>query len=165
MAFYTFNLLAEIIFVPILVFVGVMSAFAETKKEYLPVKKIFDFILSAIGIFFIIFAFGKIFSDFQSIATSDNLKTFILPPLLTFAFIPFVYFFAIIMSYETLFVRLSIFNKNEPKLIKFTKRKIIRACHLNLPRLNYFAKENNQELMKIKTKEDVNVMMKKYFKE
>ena len=160
---YTFNLIAEIILVPILVFIGAMSAVSELKKEYLPVKKLFDFILSLIGIFFIIFALGKVFGDFQNIMTSQNLKTFILPPLLTVAFIPFVYFFALIMAYETLFVRLSIFNKNNPDIFKFTKRKIIRACHLNLPKLNRFTKESTQDLMSVKTKEDVIAMVKKYF--
>jgi hypothetical protein len=158
---YTFNLIAEIILVPILVFIGAMSAVSELKKEYLPVKKLFDFILSLIGIFFIIFALGKVFGDFQNIMTSQNLKTLILPPLLTVAFIPFVYFFALIMAYETLFVRLSIFNKNDPDLIRFTKRKILLACHLNLSKLNRFAKESTQDLMKTKTKEDVINMIKK----
>lgn len=158
---YTFNLIAEIVLVPILVFIGAMSAVSELKKEYLPVKKLFDFVLSLIGIFFIIFALGKVFGDFQNIITSQNLKTLILPPLLTIAFIPFIYFFALIMAYETLFVRLSIFNKNDPDLIKFTKRKIILICNLNLSKLNRFAKESTQDLMKVKTKEDVIRMIKK----
>lgn len=161
---YTFNLVAEIILVPVLVFIVAMSAVSELKKEYLPVKKLFDFILSLIGVFFIVFALGKVFGDFQNIMTSQNLKTFILPPLLTFSFIPFVYFFAIIMAYETLFVRLGIFNKNDPSLIKFAKHKIIRACHLNLPKLNRFAKESTQDLMKVSDKKDVIAIIKKYFK-
>lgn len=118
---YTFNLITEIILVPILVFIGIMSAVSDLKKECLPVKKLFDFILSLIGIFFIIFALGKVFGDSQNIINSQNLKTFILPPLLTVAFIPFVYFFALIMAYETLFVRLNIFNKNNSDLTKSTK--------------------------------------------
>jgi hypothetical protein len=158
---YTFNLVAEIILVPILVFIGAMSAVSELKKEYLPVKKLFDFILSLIGIFFIVFAFGKIFGDFQNIMTSQNLKTLILPPILTVAFIPFVYLFALIMAYETLFVRLSIFNKNDPNLLKFAKRKIIRAYHLNLSKLNHFTRESTKDLMSIKTKEDVIAIIKK----
>ncbi|MFP4514385.1 MAG: hypothetical protein ACLFNO_00005 [Parcubacteria group bacterium] len=161
---YTFNLIAEIVLVPILVFIGAMIAVSELKKEYLPVKKLFDFVLSLIGVFFIIFALGKVFGNFHNLATSANLKTFILPPLLTFAFIPFVYFFALIMSYETLFVRLKIFNKGNPKLIKFTKQKIICCCHLNLSRLNCFAKESTQDLMKIGSKDDVIKIVKKYSK-
>lgn len=162
---YTFNLLAEIVLVPILVIIGVISAFAATKKEYLPVKKLFDFILSLIGIFFIIFALGKVFGDFQNIANSQSLRTLILPPLLTAAFIPFVYFFALIMAYETLFIRLSIFNKKNPSLIKFAKYKIMRLCHLNLAKLNHFAKESTQDLMKISNQEDVIVMINNYINE
>lgn len=159
---YTFNLIAEIILVPIFVFISAMSTVSELKKDYLPVKNLFDFILSIIGIFFIVFAIVKVFGDFQHIMTSQNLKTLILPPLLTVAFIPFIYLFALIMAYETLFVRISIFNKNDPDLIKFTKHKIILACHLNLLRLNRFAKESSQDLMRVKTREDViNMVMKK----
>jgi hypothetical protein len=159
LAFYTFNLLVEIVLVSILVFVGAMSAFAGTKKEYLPAKKLFDYILSFIGVFFIIFALGKVFGDFQNIATSENLRTFVLPPLLILGFIPFVYFFALIMAYETIFVRIIIFNKNNNDLVKFTKRKIFRFCHLNLQKLNHFSQECTQELMRIGDKADVEKMI------
>ena len=156
---YTFNLIAEIILIPILAFVGVMSAFAETKREYLPVKKLFDFILSLIGFLLIVFAIGKMFSDFQAIATSDNLRTFILPPLLTLGFIPFVYFLALMITYETLFVRIKFLNKDNDDLIKFTKQKIFQFCHLSLRRLNYFSREYTRDLMKIGNKTDVEKMI------
>lgn len=152
---YTFNLLIELILVPFLFVIIAMSAYAEMKKEYLPVKKMVDFILSIFGFFLISYALAKILGDYQSFATSENMRAFILPPLLTFAYIPFLYLFALMMAYENLFLRIDIFVKDNKALTKFAKRKIIRLCHLDLRKLNRFSRDSTQELIKISNEEDV----------
>ncbi len=161
---YTFSLWVELILVPVLFLIVAMSAVAEMKKEYLLVKKVIDFILSAFGIFLIFFALVKIFEDYQIFATSKNLHAFILPPLLTLAYIPFLYFFALVMVYENLFVRLDIFLKNDQKLTKFTKRKIFALCHINLGKLNRFSKENAQPLMRLRSRDDILNMIENFEK-
>lgn len=159
---YTFSLWIELILVPFLFVIIAMSAVAEMKKEYLPVKKAIDFILSAFGIFLITYALAKILGDYQSFATSENLRAFILPPLLTFAYIPFLYLFALVIAYENLFVRIDIFVKDNKALAKFAKRKIICLCHLNLRKLNRFSRESTQELLKISSEEDVANMIESF---
>jgi hypothetical protein len=153
--FYTFNLWVEIILMPFLFVIVATGAVAETKKEYLPVKKVIDSILAIFGISLMVFAFYSIFSDYQNFVTTDNLRTFLLPPLLTFTFLPFVYFFALYMAYENIFVRLDIFLKNNKKLAKFAKRKIFTLCFVNLRKLNKFSNENTGEFMKLNNKNDV----------
>jgi hypothetical protein len=60
---YAFNFWIEMIFVPVIFFIVAMGAVAEIKKEYLQVKKIIDFVSSAIGIFLIIFVISQIVKD------------------------------------------------------------------------------------------------------
>jgi len=162
--FYTFNLLIELILIPFLFLIIVMSAYAERKKEYIQVKKIFDFILSAFGIFLITYALSRTIIDYQRIASSENLRGFILPPLLTFAYIPFLYLFALTMEYENLFMRIDIFIKDNKALTKFAKRKIIHLCHINLRKLNSFSRKSTQELIKISSEEDVEKLIKRFRK-
>jgi hypothetical protein len=88
----------------------------------------------------------------------------VLPPLLSFALIPFLYLFALIMAYETLFVRLDIFLKNDKALAKFAKIKIFKLCFLNLKKLNKFAKENTPDFLNLKDKNDIVSLVRKFAK-
>lgn len=161
---YAFNFWIEMIFVPVIFFIVAMGAVAEIKKDYLQVKKIIDFVLSAIGIFLIIFAISQIANDYQNFVSLNNLRSFVLPPLLSFALIPFLYIFALIMAYETLFVRLDIFLKNDKTLAKFAKIKFFKLCFLNLRKLNKFAKESSPDLLNLKGKNDILSLIRKFEK-
>lgn len=161
---YAFNFWVEMIFVPVMFFIIAMGAVAEIKKEYLQVKKIIDFILSAIGIFLIIFAIFQIANDYQNFVSLNSLRSFVLPPLLSFVFIPFLYIFALIMAYESLFVCLDIFLKNDKALAKFTKIKIFKLCFLNFKKLNKFAKESSTYLLNLKDKNDIVSLVHKFAK-
>lgn len=163
-ALYSFNFWIEMIFVPVMFFIVAMGAMAEIKKEYSQVKKIIDFALSAIGISLIIFAIFQITSNFQNFVSINNLRSLVLPPLLYFAFIPFLYIFALIMAYETLFVRLDIFLKNDKALAKFAKIKIFKLCFLNLKKLNKFVKESSIDLLNLKDKNDIVSLVRKFAK-
>ncbi len=161
---YSFNFWVEMIFVPVMFFIVAMGAVAEIKKGNLPVKKIIDFILSSIGIFLIIFTIFQITSDYQNFATLNNLRSFVLPPLMTLAYMPFLYIFALIMAYETLFVRLDIFLKNDKSLANFAKQKIFGLCFLNLGKVNKFAKESSPDLFNLKDKNDIVSLVRKFEK-
>lgn len=161
---YSFNFWIEMLFVPVMFLIVAMGAVAEIKKEYLPVKKLIDYVLSFIGIFLIIFAVSKIIGDYQGFVTANNLRSFVLPPLMTLAYMPFLYIFALIMAYEILFVRLDIFLKNDKKLAAFAKQKIFRLCLLNLGKLNRFAKESTSDLLNLKDKNGILNLVEKFNK-
>lgn len=149
-ALYSFNFWIEMIFVPVMFFIVATGALAGIKKEYLQVKKVIDFVLSAVGISLIIYSVFQIVSDYKNFVSLNNLRSFILPPLLSFAFIPFLYIFALIMAYETLFVRLEYFLKNDRTQAKFVKIKVFKLCFLNLKKLNKLSKENLIDLLNLK---------------
>jgi len=161
---YSFDFWIEMLFVPVMFLIVAMGAVAEIKKEYLPVKKLIDYILSFIGIFLIIFAISKVIGDYQGFLTANNLRSFVLPPLMTLAYIPFLYIFALIMAYEMLFVRLDIFLKNDKKLAGFAKQKIFRLCFLNLGKLNRFAKESTSDLLNLRDKNGILNLVERFNK-
>ena len=161
---YSFDFWIEMLFVPVMFLIVTMGAVAEIKKEYLPVKKLIDNILSFIGIFLIIFAISKVIGDYQGFLTANNLRSFVLPPLMTLAYIPFLYIFALIMAYEMLFVRLDIFLKNDKKLAGFAKQKIFRLCFLNLGKLNRFAKESTSDLLNLRDKNGILNLVERFNK-
>lgn len=159
---YVFSLWVEIILMPLLFVVIATGAVAEMKEEDISVKKVIDSILAILAVFLTIFALISILRDYQSFATIDNLRAFVLPPLLTLAYIPFLYLVALYMAYENLFVRLDIFWEKDKELVKFAKRRILILCLINLGKLHRFTKGNTQELMRLDNKNDILSMIRSF---
>jgi hypothetical protein len=161
---YTFSLWVEIIIMPLLFVIVAMSVYTEMKKEYTSVKKVVDSILVIFGVFLIISVLFNIFRDYQGFVNSDILRTFLLPPLLTLAYMPFLYFVALYMAYESFFVRLDIFFKKDKEMAKFVKRRVLALCLVNLGKLNRFAKECTRKLMKLSSRDDMLNMIENFKK-
>lgn len=158
---YSSSFWVEMILMPLLFFVVVMNAYAGIKEEYKPVKKLTNWILVIFGIYTLVFAFSQALQNYYSLATVYNLRVFILPPILTISYIPFLYFFALIITYEILFVRLDILIRKDIGLAKFAKWKILILCSLNLGKLNAFVEANNKNFIRIREKNDIINMIKK----
>lgn len=159
--FYTFSLLTELILIPVLFFIIAMNTYAGMKKEYEAVKKITNFALGIWGIFLLVFILVSVFGDYQNLLTIDNIRVFLLPLLLTFAFLPFLYGFAVFMAYESLFVRLNFsIGKRDKRLLRVAKRKIINAFGINLGQLNRFSKENISKLLGLRSEDELREIIK-----
>lgn len=159
---YTFNIGVELILVPIITWLSLLSRFTGTKKEYKMVNTIFSYILS----FFIIWYWFYIVGDFiktpENLINSNNFYSFLLPILLTIFIIPLLYMYGLIMAYEGLFIRMSnCFRKNK-KLYRIAKIKIIKYFWLNLNKLNIFAASNIWFQNDIEKKDDIDMMLKWY---
>jgi len=156
---YVFSLAVEIILLPVLFSIVVLSAVAESKKEFLIVRKVSNFILGLAGICFVIFALTNTFMDFRSFANPENLHSLLLPPILTLSFLPFIYFFALYSLYESFFIRIDIFN-DDKAISRYAKRKIFTKFHINLRRLRKFTKEVG--IMRLKDKKDVQKILHEF---
>ena len=159
---YVFPLWVEILFVPFMVIIGGALAIAETKPEYGIVKKLFNFIMTLIGLIFIIYAGYMIVADVRQFATFDNFEKFYLPIVLSITFIPFVYLFALYSGYEIFFIRLDFFVEDK-SVLKYAKRKIVWAFNLNLWKLNKWAKYVSSS-WRFKDKQEVDVAIQTFKK-
>lgn len=122
--FYTLNYFAELILVPIITIVVLLNVFSEIKKEYAQIKKISDYILQFIGISFVIFGFYKVIFNYETLITSHNLISLVLPTMLSIALIPYLFLFILLMKYElTLSSKITIFyHKFKEKLANIFKK-------------------------------------------
>lgn len=155
---YSFSLPAELIVIPIVSFIVMLNAFAESKPEFKQVSKLLNFILVVFGLYLIVFTFREIFLDFQNFASLKNLRDFFLPILFSIALLPFVYIMALFIQYETFFIRIDFANKNSD-VAKHAKRKVLTACHVNLPKLSKVSKKAGYP--KVNDKKDVLEWFKK----
>lgn len=153
--FYTFPLLVELVLIPLLFIIFAMGAFVEEKKEYQLIKKIIDWIKMLFGASIIISILIKTINGYGNLVTLDNIRTLLLPPLLTILYIPFLYFFMLYATYEEIFLRISLFLRENPDLIKHTKRAVLHTNHLNLIKLQAFSRYSASLFVRVNDKKDV----------
>lgn len=158
---YPFKLLVEMVLVPLFATLGGLSAVARTKKEYASLKATIDSILAVLGIALIAWTLYAIIRDYHGFASPDSVRRFLLPPLLTLAFLPFMYVLALYGAYDALFLRVDMSSKDDRELARYARRKIFAACALSLGRVNRFAKENYGALMDFNDKSDVLAMVQR----
>lgn len=155
---YSFNLVVEIIIIPIVSSVALLAWFAGTKPEYKQVKSVLNYLLGIIGLWLFAFTFRELVNNIENFFTLKHLRDFLLPPVFTFCFLPLAYFMALYMQYELLFIRVDFANKN-PDIARYTKRKFFTSCKFNLSKLIKFSR--NVGYPRANSKDDVTALMEK----
>ena len=138
---YSFNLIIELISIPILVFAGVMLGFSENKTEYKSVQKIFNGVLILYGLGVLIFSIIRISDNFNSLFSIENLKSLLFGTAMTLSLIPFLYLIALYMAYEGFLKMKKYILKNNSKLYKYLKWQVISRCNVNLKKIRIVSKK------------------------
>ena len=112
-AFYSFSLTTELFLLPILTFIILLQAYSETKEEYKLVSNFFKWIVNLFGLSLLGYISYKTFFDRGELVSIANIKSFVLPIILTILFIPYLYFISLFAVYESLFVRLNFLIKEQ----------------------------------------------------
>ena len=118
---YPCDLLIEIALVPFFIFMGFMIAFAESDKDkYHQVLRVLNGIMVVAGIIIISYAILGLFTEFDKFAKEQTAYDFIIPPLLTLLYLPFIFVMMIYTTYENVFVRVNYFIKKP--LLRFLSK-------------------------------------------
>ncbi len=150
--YFNFSLVAELILVPIVTFISILSIVAQTKKSDRNTATVVNFlqaILSIVGFGVLIYCLYQLIKDYSNFFTFSNLKSFLLPPIFTFLFLPFIYFTVLYIKYEIVFG-----NLRRYKFLTETKKKKIRHLILryanvqfkNIDKANQIIVFNKKEL-------------------
>lgn len=110
---YTFNLIGELLVVPVVSFVALMAAFAQGRSQSRMVANLFNGILAVIGLSLLGYAAYRLVGDLHGFATADTGREFAVPGLLSLLFIPFMYVFNIWNAYSGVLRTMSISIKDE----------------------------------------------------
>ena len=159
---YTFNIFIELLLFPILIFIIVMCAFAEKKPEYKLVYKVFNYMQTIIGFLILFFACEEAILDYRNFATIDTLISFSIPFVLTFAFLPVMYMFALLAGYSEIFVRIKINKIASPKLLRKAIAYIVILCNFSRSKVKKFELSYSRDLMKIENIDDLNQIVSKF---
>jgi hypothetical protein len=159
---YTFSLVAELFFIPLVILLSMIEVIAKKDKKYSSVIKIINGLYVIIGVVIMFYVISNVVSDYRNIVSLDTLRNILLAPLLTISFLPFIYFMMLFVAYESLFVRLNLGYEKSNKLKRYAKRKIIKHCLLSLKKVSRALNMKTYNLMHIRNKEDVDKMIKVY---
>lgn len=100
---YVFPYLVELVALPFILLLAMLSAVAGTKDEYRLAKRLFDFLLSLVGLGLVAYATYQIADGWNQINWMGTLRAFALPIWLTFALIPFLYVLRVYVAYDYAF--------------------------------------------------------------
>jgi hypothetical protein len=149
--FYTFNFITEIIVIPIMTFVGILQIYAEhsarTNPEHLKVASCLKNFFVFVGIFIFIYISYETYKYYEKLLTIQNIKSLLLPFALSVFLIPFLYFLALYMNYEILFIRIPFLIKEEKKQKKL-KLNILLYANINLNKLHKISTDLNWDIVK-----------------
>ncbi|WP_400166097.1 hypothetical protein [Fidelibacter multiformis] len=140
--FHQFSLLAEMFILPALAFLAMLQVIAEKEERTKIVKTEIDWIFVIIAVTFLIISIRDITNDITGFANYSNLKSFLLPVILSISFIPCAYLIAVFMNYEMLFVRLGFYLKNKGDL-RFAKLRTLQKCGLQISKIRTLSPKIN----------------------
>lgn len=129
--FYSFSLLTELIFIPVLTILTLLYAMSETRQEWAKVKSLLGWILAGIGLFILAYGVRRIAGDVDAVATLATAREFAIPILLSVMFLPFIYLLSIYATYETVFSVIGI-RISDSKLLRYAKWQAILTFGVNL---------------------------------
>ena len=149
---YVFNFWIELIFLPFVTLLVLMQLVSQTEEKYSSVLKLVNTLLSIVGLVLIAYSVYMCITDFQKFASIQNLKNFLLPVILTFAFLPFLYFLVLYMCYEIYFIRIDMAFRHNEFLRKYSKAQVFKRANIRLNVLKKVSKE--LQLFNINSKEE-----------
>jgi hypothetical protein len=118
--FATFGLLAELAFVPFLVFLTLLRAISETKLEFAPVRKLLNGLAILVGAVIFAWSVFMIATEFTAFAQRSTALEFSVPIVLSLLFLPFIFVFGRWVAYERVFSAF-IYAVPDPALRRYTR--------------------------------------------
>ncbi len=150
---YTFNLLIELILVPIATLITLLHTVTNTDTKYEKIGKVFHWMLVIMGFVVIGFSFAAFIQSFTVGEAHEMLKNLLLPVFLTIGLLPFIYMLGLLFVYENVFHRITWSNKQvDKRLLRFARRKIFFTFGLNLFKLTRWSEGKS---LRINSKDDV----------
>jgi len=138
--FYTFNIIIELILIPILIVIVFLIAFSKTDEKYKPAEKFLNIIFLIIVIYLILNFIYNLFMNPNGFLNINTGITYILPAILTITFMPYIYALALYIEYEAFYILLKTVP-NTSKTYKYIFEKVFKKYNLNFFGLTAFLRE------------------------
>lgn len=156
---YTFRLLPEILLTFVLVLLVTLQAVESIDKKYNQVEKLITALISILGLMIFVNAIHLTVKEFDTFASLDTLKSFLLPIILTVLYLPLVYCMSLYTIYAHISARLKMKSYIDKKLRRYIMRNLFLRYHFKLHSLREFQRRSFLNLVGFRSREEV----KQYF--
>lgn len=112
---YTFILWVELILLPFLLLIYGMKTFSENTGEYASEQKLMKSLIAIVEFTLLVFVLFKTYKSYQQVFLARTVLDLVLPVLLLLLFLPFNYFSALYITYETMFTRIRFLFNDEQR--------------------------------------------------
>jgi hypothetical protein len=157
---YTFHIAAELVIVPLVTMIVMFGTVADLNQEHSSVAKAMMGLQIIIGLVILFYAIVSAISDYENFGSIATLKNFLLAPILSLMFTPFIYFMLVFTKYEQVFIRLDLGPEKDKAVKRYAKRRIISYCRWHLNKIQHLLRIHSFDLMRIRSEDDVNRILK-----
>lgn len=152
---YTLSLPTELVLLPVLVSVGVLSAIAEPEPRFAAVRRLLVGLQVVLALIIVGVAIQKAAADWRNLQTLATLWKFLLPLMLSLAFVPYAYTLLLLSTYENLFVRVHAGSPDDSAFRARAKRRLVATFGLNLAALHEFSGASGRHIYLAKSDADL----------
>jgi hypothetical protein len=147
--FFTFELGWELIIIPVVSFIAILQYFAELNKEkpgYEKVNSFLKWVLTIIGFSLLGYVIHKLYHNYNEILKINNVKSFLIPVILSVLYFPIILLFASVMKYENIFQEINRYRFLDKKRKLKIKLTVIIYGKFNLDKLDRIRNWDKKEL-------------------
>lgn len=160
--FHIFSLPVELVLVPVLSFVALLSLFAATKKETLKVKHACDFILAVVGLVLLGFTTAHLIGDWSTLDKTPLWQSLALPAWLTLAYLPFIYILSLYSGYEMAFLRFDHLASSRCSSARRAKLALVYGLHCRYSLVNRFGGIWLEKVLNADTRRQARLVVRQY---
>lgn len=141
MGTFTFDFWIELLLQAGIIFLTLLHVVSGLKEETKRVQKLLDVVLAMVGFVVLYYTIKAAMGAYTDVEPIELIVSFMIPIVLSVAFIPCAYLLALVAKYETVFMRMG-FKEPKDKSIRLKRHvKIILACGLRYKKLCLFEDE------------------------
>lgn len=137
---FTFNIILELLIVPVVTILSLLSLYSERNSNYESVYKIIGGIMGTFGLFLAIKTIEVGIDEYKYLNMKDTLASFMIPIIYSFLSIPLYYIIRLYTKYEKVFVSLPFRDGINTKEKRRRFYKIFKVCRFSIEKLEYFYK-------------------------
>ena len=157
---FTFDIILELVIVPIVTILSLLSLYLERNSNYESVYKIIDGIMGAFGLFLAFKTIEVGMHEYKYLNIKDTLVSFMIPIIYLLLSLPLYYIIRLYTKYEKVFVSLPFNKVINSKVKKRRFYKIFKGCRFSFEKLEYFYKNYVPYMYISMTEEDFDESLK-----
>lgn len=162
MSTFTFNILAELLIIPIFTLISILSFVSERDAKYKNVYKLINSVSGILGFVFLYKTIEVGVNEYQRLNVRDTLISFLIPIIYLVLTLPLIYIISLYSKYELLFLRMSFKEGNDKKVNKKRRFDVLRICNISVRKVRIFTNEFLPRMYKSITDEEFDNLLNEF---